>query len=156
MAGTKISDALDKINESVSQTGDATVKSVEATGTMGIKGVLWNNIAQLTATTILSGAFLYLGREFIVQSREKDLMFREELKAQRTSFADEMKAQRVAQESHREKTEIVHGKSMEKMGATIERAVDAMDRTGTKIEDAVRELRATSLKIGPAVVPPRD
>lgn len=136
MAGTKIENALNKVTESIDRSStmaetlasasDRVAEKTAEAGSMGIKGVLWNNLAQLTATTILSGAFLYLGREFIVQSREKDIMFREELKAIRSS-----------QETRWEKTDATHGKAMEKMGNTVERAT-------TALETAVREMKESN------------
>lgn len=153
MAGTNVVNALGEVASAVRET-DAGGTAAKEVGTMGIKGVIWNNVAQLTATTILSGAFLYLGREYIVQSREKDVMFRDEMKSLRVSHDDAIRTLITAQEKRSEKTEVVHSKAMEKMGATVERSVDAMETTVEAMKEAVRELKATNAKIQPQAIRP--
>lgn len=133
-AGTKIANALGDVAASVDKT--------ESTSMMGIKGVMWTNLTNVGAMVIIAGAFLYLGQDVVKQSKEDRIMFR-----------DELKALRVSQEARWEKTEITHGRSMEKMWNTVERAVNSM-------EEAVKELRTTTAKIQPSVirpaVPPHD
>lgn len=122
MAGTEIKNAIDNV-------ADAVVKH-DSNGTLGIKGMVLNNLGNVGAMVIIAGAFLYLGQDMVKQGKEDRIMFREELKAQRSQ-----------QEARWEKTDVTHGRSMEKMGNTIERAV-------TSMESAVTELKTATNRIG--------
>lgn len=115
MAGTKIESAIQQVASAVEKTDTA--------GSLGIKGMLWNNVGNMAAMAIIAGAFLYLGQDFIRQSKEDRIMFRDELKNIRNS-----------QEARWEKTDATHGRSMEKMGDTINRA-------SASLESAVKELK---------------
>lgn len=128
MSGTKIETAINGVAQAVEKT--------ESNGSLGIKGMLWNNVGNMAAMAIIAGAFLYLGQDFIRQSKEDRIMFREELKHLRTS-----------QESRWEKTDLTHGRSMEKMGNTVERAV-------TSLETAVKELKETNNRVVRPLSPP--
>ncbi len=128
MAGTKIETALQQVATAVEKT--------DTSGSLGIKGMLWNNVGNMAAMAIIAGAFLYLGSDFISQSKEDRVMFREELKNLRDT-----------QTLRWEKTEATHGRSMEKMGMIVERAV-------TSLEMATKEIQNTSRRIEKTTIPP--
>ena len=117
MPDTKLETAINGVSDSVDKSS------------MGIKGLLWNNVGNMAAMAIIAGAFLYLGQDFMTQAKEDRVMFRDELKAIRKS-----------QEDRWEKTDITHGRAMEKMGTTVERAV-------TSMENATKVLERTASKI---------
>lgn len=114
-------------------------------GTMGIRGLLWNNVGNIAAMAIIAGSFLYLGNEYVRQSKEDRSMFREELKEIRTS-----------QEKRWEKTDGTHAKSFEKMGNTIDRAVTSLESTARSMEAAVVELKNATKAVGSVKGPPQQ
>lgn len=109
--------------------GDSTTTNNLSNGSLGIKGLVWNNVGNMAAMAIIAGAFLYLGQVYVNQSKEDRTMFREELKAIRSS-----------QDDRWEKTDITHGKAMERMGATVEKAVVNMERAVKVLEDHSRRV----------------
>lgn len=132
-----------QIAEAVKEVAVATDKSADA-GAMGIKGLLWNNIGNIAAMAIIAGAFMYLQREQVVQAREDRVMFRESVKAI-TDAADR----------RYEKSEVTHGKALEKMGATIDKTVSAMrdsadaaKASSVEMKEVARELKDTVRIIG--------
>ncbi len=97
-------------------------------------------LGNATAMVVVAFAFLYGGKYFldqqtalqaeaIRQSDDNRKMFRDELKEMRTDAMDRFN-----------RTEATHGKAMEKMGGTIERAC-------TSMEKATRALEKTAAKI---------
>ena len=115
--------ASDRVVETAAKTAEA--------GAMGIKGVVLNNVGNIAAMAIIAGAFLYLQREQIVGAKEDRVMFRESIKSINDSA-----------DRRYEKSEVIHGKAMEKMGSTIERAVVSM-------EGATKELKESNRKNNP-------
>ena len=115
--------ASDKVVETAGKAAEA--------GAMGIKGVVLNNVGNLAAMAILAGAFIYLQHEQVSGAKEDRTMFRESVK----SFND-------SADRRYEKSEITHGRAMEKMGNTIEKAI-------TSLEGATKELKDASRKNNP-------
>ncbi len=123
MAGTKIETALQQVATAVEKTDS---------GSLGIKGMLWNNVGNMAAMAIIAGAFLYLGQDFIRQSKEDRIMFREELKALRDT-----------QSQRWEKTDSTHAKAMERMGTIVERAVTSLESATKEIHNTSRQMQKT-------------
>lgn len=130
MAGTPIESAINGVADAVEKR--------DTSGTLGIRGMIWNNVGNMAAMAIIAGAFLYLGQDFMKQSKEDRVMFRDELKSIRTT-----------QDARWEKTDLTHGKAMEKMGATIERAVTSMEAATKGINDASRRIGKANPLTGP-------
>jgi exonuclease VII small subunit len=140
--------ANESVTTAIHGVSDAIDTNTQGQTSMGIKGLLWNNIGNVAAMAIIAGSFLYLGNDYVNQSKEDRAMFREELKAIRTS-----------QETRWEKTDTTHAKSFEKMGMTIDRAVTSMENSSKSMETAVTELKnATRMvgKVGDKINPPQQ
>lgn len=118
-----------QIADSINNVAQATDKSADS-GSMGIRGMVLNNIGNIAAMAIIAGAFLYLQREQIVQAREDRTMFRESVKAINDSA-----------DRRYEKSEVTHGKSIEKMGMTIERVVTTLESSTVQTKAAVKEMQ---------------
>lgn len=103
--------------------------AVSQNGTMGIAGAFSRTVMNMSAMAILACGAVGLTWVFVSMAKDDREMFREELKAIRIDANDRYL-----------RTEATHGKSMEKMGATIERAVGGMEK-------ATRALEATASKI---------
>jgi hypothetical protein len=125
MPGTKIETAINQVAEAVKESNPA--EAANAVGMMGIKGAVFQTIANTSAMALL-GVVMW------VQFRENAA----NAKYDREMFRDELKALRVSQEVRWEKTDATHGRSMEKMWATVERAVAAL-------ETAVKEVQKTNV-----------
>lgn len=115
---------------------DKSGAAAEVTGTLGIKGLMWNNIGNVGAMAIIAAAFLYLGQDVIKQSKEDRAMFREELKSQRAS-----------QEARWEKTDLTHSHAMEKMGMIVERATAALEQAVKVMEKSNNRPPANELSV---------
>ena len=100
---------------------------------MGIRGMIWNNVGNMAAMAIIAGAFLYLGNDYLKQSKEDRSMFREELRELRSS-----------QDERWNKTESAHTKAMERMSETVNRAVSSMERAAKVLEDHSRRVGGKS------------
>jgi len=102
----------------------------------GLRGVIWSNIGNMSAMAVICVVFIWQQQDSIQQSREDRTMFREEIKALRES-----------QVTRWEKTDITHGRAMDRIGEKIERAM-------TSLDNAVKELRDTNrrMTISPPVV----
>lgn len=114
----------------------------QTSGAMGIKGVIWNNIGNIAAMAIIAGAFMYLQREQVVQARDDRVMFREAVKAINDSA-----------DRRYEKSEVTHGKTMEKMGDKIEKMLVSSDAQTAAVREAVKELKETVRLVGKAKGP---
>lgn len=139
--GAKIATAITDVKESIDRSStmastmaaasdrvvETAGKAAEA-GAMGIKGVVLNNIGNVAAMAIIAGMLIYLQREQISQAREDRLMFRESIKTVNDGA-----------DRRYEKSEVIHGKAMEKMGTTIERAVVSMEGATTALKEANRK-----------------
>lgn len=137
-AGQQIAEAVNNVAQATDKTAD--------TGSMGIRGMVLNNIGNIAAMAIIAGAFLYLQREQIVQARED-----------RTMFRDSVKAINDSADRRYEKSETTHGKAMEKMGITIERVVVSQESSTNEMKEAVKEMRdATRIisKVADKIIPP--
>lgn len=132
MAGTEIKNAIDNVATAVKETDGSA--AANAVGMMGIKGAVFQTIANTSAMALLGVVMWVQFRENAAQAKYDREMFRDELKALRSS-----------QETRWEKTDTTHGRSMEKMGQTIDRSVTAMDRAVTAMEAAVREVQKTNV-----------
>lgn len=126
MAGTEIKDAVKDVASAVRETDGASA-AANVVGMMGIKGAVFQTIANTSAMALLGVVMWVQFRDTAANSKQDREMFREELKALRSS-----------QETRWEKTDISHAKAMEKMGTTIDRAVVAL-------ETAVREVQKTNV-----------
>lgn len=99
------------------------VTDVAAKGGMGIRGLIWNNVGNMTGMSIIAFASLYLGHQFIQNARESNAMIREEIK-----FTREQSESRFI------RTEATHGKAMERMGDKIERCCTSMENATRALE----------------------
>jgi hypothetical protein len=140
-----------------SQTGQQIVDSIKevaasadktaAAGSLGVKGWILTNIVQLTA----AGSFLYIGTLVLDEWKTQSAAMRKQSEDDRALFREEMKAQRDSADKKYDKTELTHGKAMEKMGATIERSVTAMESSTTAMRAVSAEMKDLGKELKDAV-----
>lgn len=98
----------------------------ERNGRMGIESVLGRTVMNMTAVAVMCALTVWLVYELNSSGKEDRTMFRDELKALRTDTNERYL-----------RTEATYSKSMEKMGATIERAVVGMEKATKVLEKTV-------------------
>lgn len=128
-----------EIASAVQDVATAVDKSAES-GSMGIKGFIWTNVSQLTFGAIVAGSFLYIQREQVVQAKDDRVMFREAVKSINDSA-----------DRRYEKSEVTHGRSMEKMGDRIEKMLVSADAQTAAVKEATVEMKETSKELKNAV-----
>lgn len=128
-----------EIASAVHDVATAVDKTAES-GSMGIRGFIWTNISQMTFGAIIAGSFLYIQREQIIQSREKDVIFREAITSMNS-----------AAEKRFDRAEQIHGKTFEKFGDRIEKIVASSDAQTAAVKEATVEMKETSKELKNAV-----
>lgn len=156
--GSKVAKALDGVGDKVSAAVEKVDPTAAATtiGTMGIRGALFQTLANTSAMVLLGAVMWVQFRENAAQSKYDREMFREEIKATRVAQSDDLKALRTSQELRWEKTDAAHSKAMERMGQTVERSVAALEKsvdeqkaTTKVLEKAIDEIKKTNEAIRP-------
>lgn len=94
-------------------------------------------LGNATAMVVIAFAFLYGGKYFLDQQTALQSEAIRQANDNREMFRDELKALRLDASERFVRTEAAHTKSMEKMGATIERAVTSMEKAARILEKTV-------------------
>lgn len=117
------------------------VAGAVTTGAAGIQGYMAKQFTQLTAISVVIGLCLWAvwrldttAREqaqSAAQQRQLDREERREMMGTLTSSIDRLN---MAQQERWLKTDVTHSRSMERMGATIERAVTSLEKATEAME----------------------
>lgn len=126
MADTATQDSpLASAVRSVGHATDGVANSVEKAATNGLRGVLANNVGNLSAVAVICGLVVYQVRDTAANAREDRQMFREELKDLR-----------VAKDSQTEK--IVD--RLDAVKTSIEYNTRTIERIGRDAKDEARKV----------------
>lgn len=133
--GVPMSQTGSKIADAIQNVATATDKSAD-TGAMGIKGVVLNNIGNMAAMAIIAAMLIYLQREQVAQSREKDVV-----------FTEAMKTINEGAEKRFDRSEATHGKALDRLIASSEKSVSALEATNVIMTRASDEMKDLSKEV---------